>query len=1323
MSSLALIIWFAGVSAQSKAYYIDGFYYHIIENPYFHVVSGQFGVDRVEYIDNRNQPEYNKYIICEYDQQGNATYFRYDRNGELIPDPYGIYYDYFDGNDTIVSISTMGITDNCKGEVTIPSTVSIEGKSYVVGVIEDMAFIGCKEMTSIVIPASVTYIPNGAFYGCDNLTSIVIAAGNPVYDSRDNCNAVIETRKNSLIASCKNTVISPTANEIGEAAFWGRKDLSAINIPNNITNIGKWAFLDCTGLTTAALSSSMTAIETGVFEGCTDLASIEIPSSIASIGENAFNGCYNLTFEIPATLTDISENAFNGIGTLYWNSNIAPSPAVRQSAIRNLVFGNDVTEINWTVEFAGLRSITIPSSITKIGKGALWHLNNLETIYWNSKYPLSETSIIQSNINLKSLVLGDAVSYLEPYIFYNSYLLESITVDPNNPYFDSRENCNAVIGRVNADFDYDDDLNNIHYHSAITKDCLVLGCRNSIIPDGVTVIGPYAFINKYVSSFLPSLILPGSVTRIDDYAFSSTVLDSIYIPSSVSYISPTAFANCDLLESIKVDPGNTVYNSAGDCNAIIETAAKKLALGCYNTIIPDGTAEIGEYAFAGCYRFNTINIPSSVTSIGKRAFQNCYYLDNLTLPSGIRTLGEYAFVSCSNLSSLIIPEGVKTIEDGLLEGCENLKSVIIPSSVDSIGQYAFANCSSLESIIIPEGVRIINHGTFNDCSSLSYLSLPSTIVKFALDNQQLYSLGFFANCDNLQTAGLKGGGYNYEFSWQDTIPANAFFGLTNLESVHIPQNIKAVYECELQANIAVNNSAYCEPNEMFPVNFAYDCGSVGAVFYGCDSLKKVAVAFKNTKLMQLWRDQENNDSLSFRESPMDFNLYKLNPIKSITILDDSINDLSSILTKDIKEVVVSQYVQYVDSSMFKSGSKTVALDRLYFNPNIDYYRPRNFDLESNLEKITVESDNRYYSSVDGVLLNKDGSRLILCPDKRNDGYRIPETVVTVDAESFKYCKGLKFVRIPGSVERIGERAFEGCSSIDWITFEGSPEIGLNAFGGCQNIRSIAAHSNIPGIMHLNTTPQPIITGDYNSIVVSNGLTVTPKYNEELGRKVSEINSTATTWSCPIVTEDVSSGQYKMIVGVLPNLDQMPNKFSVKVVAILEDNTPITLFSGRQGPKTISFNASGTQYDSVFVRDLTFPDGCKSIEITLTSVKGADLTKRMVLDRIFLEPTGEDFPEDAYAGPFTQRVFNNAMLYVPDGALSTYQAASGWKLFKNIDIDTDVAPIIVDDRKDGRGIVINNMIIYDPMGRKVDVESIDMLAPGLYIIDGSTFLIK
>ena len=1257
----------------------------------------------------------------------------YDVNGiyyRLIQDP-----DSNNANDLIASVTTKGDTDHYQGSISIPSSVTIDGTNYTVGVIGDMAFKTCKSLTSVTIPASVKQIPNGAFYGCDNLTSIVVANGNQVYDSRDNCNAVIETATNTLIAGCKYTFIPSSTTAIGEAAFYGCNTLSSINLPYSIKSIGKWAFLDCTGLTSVAIPSSMTEIETGVFEGCTSLASIEIPASVTRICANAFGGCCNLIIEVPSTVTEISGSALNGVGTLYWNSNSAPSYAIREASIYGLEFGKDVTDITWSVsDFEGLRSINVPNSVKRIGFRSLSSLDYLETVIWNSNIPLSRVNIIKEG--LKNIVFGDSVSCIEPNIFACCEKLESISVDPGNPYYDSRNNCNAVIGSVDVDRYYDDINSGINYHIDISKDCLVLGCKNTVTPDDVVGIGYYAFCNKFRWFDFSSFTIPANIKTIGYCAFSGCIsLRSLHISAGVSEIVPGAFVGCCGLDTITVDANNPFYNSTGNCNAIIDNRTNTLVLGCKNTVIPDGIKAIDDYAFSYAFDSNNIynqwymgvqspdykiSIPTGVTRIGYRAFEGCDCLSEISISSTVTEIGAYAFENCYGITSLTIPEGIKNIADGLFDGCISLESINIPQSVESIGEYAFYWCRSLESIIIPEGVTVINRGTFSNCSSLSYISLPSTIIKMkSFDSYE----AIFANCNKLKTAGPKGGGYNYEFGWQDTIPSNAFLGLNYLESVYIPKTINAVYECELQANIAVNNSAYCEPNEILPVNFAYDCGSVGAVFYGCDSLKKVAVAFKNTKLMQLWRDQENNDSLSFRESPMDFNLYKLNPIKSITILDDSINDLSSILTKDIKEVVVSQYVQYVDSSMFKSGSKTVALDRLYFNPNINYYRPRNFDLESNLEKITVESGNRYYSSVDGVLLNKDGSRLILCPDKRNDGYRIPETVVTVDAESFMYCKGLKFVRIPGSVERIGERAFENCSSIDWITFEGSPEIGLNAFGGCQNIRSIAAHSNIPGIMHLNTTPQPIITGDYNSIAVSNGLTVTPKYNEELGRKVSEINSTATTWSCPIVTEDVSSGQYKMIVGVLPNLDQMPNKFSVKVVAILEDNTPITLFSGRQGPKTISFNASGTQYDSVFVRDLTFPDGCKSIEITLTSVKGANLTKRMVLDRVFFEPIGDDFPEDAYAGPFTQRVFNNAMLYVPDGALSTYQAASGWKLFKNIDIDTDVAPIIVDDRKDGRGIVIDNMIIYDPMGRKVDVESIDMLAPGLYIIDGSTFLIK
>lgn len=1323
----------------------------------------------------------------------NGIYYR------LIQDP-----DSNNASDLIASVTTMGETDHYQGSISIPSSVTINGKNYNVGAINDMAFKTCKGLTQIVIPASIKHIPNGAFYGCENLTSIVVANGNPVYDSRDNCNAVVETATNTLIAGCKNTSISSNTTGIGEVAFYGCNSLVSINLPYSITSIGKWAFLDCTGLTTVAIPSSITTIETGVFEGCTNLASIDLPASITSIGDNAFRGCINLAIEIPTTITQIGTNSFNGIGTLYWNSNYSPSSLLSITQPSAIVFGDNVTSINYSRAFSNcqrLKSITIPASVTTIHRRAFEGLYNLETINWNANVSLSRIRLIDnSRTTLKTFILGDSVSIFDWFLLIGCTNLETISVAPGNPVYDSRNNCNAIIESVDGNDWYKSDEDqretDIYYYSEYyhkKKDRMVLGCKNTVIPNTVTSIGEGAF------------------TRC-------TGLTSIYIPASVKKINSNPFVGCNELSSIIVDPNNTVYDSRGNCNAIIETQTNTLVIGCNNTMIPSDLSRIGGRAFSGCSNLASITIPSSVTFIGGYAFEGCSALktisipENITsindgtffgctdltsiqlssnvnylgheafsgccslssiviptgvtrlnfnvfnacssltsiiipagvdtilngafcgcsdlpsinIPAGVTCIKDYAFASCSSLTSLTLPSGIDFIAPHLIEGCSSLESINIPSGVDSIGEYAFAGCRSLKSITVPEGVTTIYFSSFYNCNSLSYLSLPSTVNNISRSSEYDYNswndylFDHFMGCNELKTAGPKGGGYNYEFDW-DTIPANAFRGLHNLRSVYIPQTIKAIYECDVQANTTINNSAYNAPNnDFYGISFNNDCGSVGTVFYGCDSLQSVAVSFKNTKLMRLWRDEEYRDSLSFSESPMDFNLYKLNPVQSITVLDDSINDLSFILTQTIKEVVVSQYVQYVDSTALRSGPQTVTLDRFYYNTDIGLYRPRMFDLASNLERIIVESGNTSYSSFDGVLLNKDGNRLLLCPSKRKDGYSIPETVVTVNAASFKGCKGLKFVNIPSSVEHIGERAFEGCDSIDWIIFEGSPQIGLNAFADCQNIRSVTAHSYIPGFMHLYDSPQTIMPGEYNKIATDNtGLTLTPIYNDSLGRTITEITSNTTNWTCSIKTDAVAGGKYKIFVGVLPNIDLLPNKFSIMIVAYFEDETTQMIYSGRQGSRFTYYTASGTQYDSIFIKEVTIPDGCNTIETVITKPKGVGLSNRMVLDRIFFEPLGDDFPEDAYAGPFTQKVFNNAMLYVPDGAVSTYQASDGWKLFKNIAIDDAVESIRIDKNT----IISDDIKIFDSMGRKVEAESIEQLSPGLFIIEGNTYLVK
>ncbi|MBR2232015.1 MAG: leucine-rich repeat domain-containing protein [Prevotella sp.] len=230
----------------------------------------------------------------------------------------------------------------CSGltSITIPESVTSIGR---------YALAWCSGLTSITIPEGVTTIGDYAFADCSGLTSITVAASNSFYDSRYNCNAIIQSSTNTLIAGCKNTII-----------------------PSDVVSIGNDALRGCSGLTSITIPESVTSIGGSAFSGCSGLTSITISEGVSSIGGSAFRDCGNLT--------SVILNSNNIVSASYTSSSCISNIFGRQ--VKEYVLGEGVMSIgnNAFYDCSGLTSITISESVTSIGNNAFRGCSGLTSI-------------------------------------------------------------------------------------------------------------------------------------------------------------------------------------------------------------------------------------------------------------------------------------------------------------------------------------------------------------------------------------------------------------------------------------------------------------------------------------------------------------------------------------------------------------------------------------------------------------------------------------------------------------------------------------------------------------------------------------------------------------------------------------------------------------------------------------------------------------------------------------------------------------------------------------------------------------------------------
>ena len=590
------------------------------------------------------------------------------------------------------------------GDYTIPNGVtSIGNNSWD----EFPAFYYCKYLTSVTIPASVTFIKSEAFAGCVGLKSVYFLGNRPQpqpdwYSESDELygdyNATVYyiqgKRGWETPYGDRPTVVTPP-----------RDPLTYTTSANSITITGSNPQASGALVIPAKINNlPVTSIGTLAFSGSTGLTSVSIPSSVTSISTNAFSGCTSLT---NFTVDPLNASFSSGGGTLF---NKAKTSLLRcpLGQIGSYTISNTVTSIG-ALAFngcIGLTTIIIPKSLTLITSDTFAGCSGLTSLTVDSLnttfsspggvlYNKAQTSLLVfPSGKMGDYTLSNSVTSISASAFVGCAGLTSLTIPSSvtsigasafsgcsgltSVYFLGNQptvGTNAFAGNATA---------TVYYIPGKTGWGTSFAGRPAVVtptntPLTFTTTGTSITITGSNPKASGALVIPAKinnlpVTSIAAYAFyESSGLKTVTIPKSVTSISETAFGDCTANTGFTVDALNTAYTSVNE--VLFNKAQTKLVAfpagktGSYT--IPAGVASIDAGAFANCLGLTNVTVPTTVTSIGELAFLGCAGLTTVTIHGSLPTIKIGAFAGCTALTSIYFSGNQPTVESNVFLGDRN----------------------------------------------------------------------------------------------------------------------------------------------------------------------------------------------------------------------------------------------------------------------------------------------------------------------------------------------------------------------------------------------------------------------------------------------------------------------------------------------------------------------------------------------------------------------------------------------------------------------------------------------------------------------------
>ena len=629
---------------------------------------------------------------CAFEKCTNLNVATIEGNVEYIGQKafYSCNLSSFDFGNKITYLGTNSFSLNPLTTIDLPNTVTQIGAQ---------AFSDCQLLSNLYVPDSVTIGSTALYNNASNLKVTIR------YNTGSIPNKMLYKNKMSIV------VMEDGITDIGKYAFAECTDLTGITFPVTLKNIGNYAFYKSKLSANITLPQKVMTIGTYAFSGASALSEVSMPDSVQTIGTKAFDS--NVSVTIYYRLGEICADLFKGqlVKSIFVDDEI--------HSIGNNAFAN----------CTNLVELSLPDTISTVGSGCFASSNNIvltiRTVDGkiDNEVFRGKLSTI-STINLDNSNIGD-------YAFADNVNLKNVTISSTSEIATitsvgdhSFEGCTSLSKLV-----LPATVNNIGSHAFYG--CTSLTSIN--IPNGVTQIKPYTFYN---CSSLMSMILPQTVSSIGEYAFYGCAdMASINIPNGVETIPDYVFYGCGSLETIDIADTVTNIGNYSFYGCIVMSSAD-MSTQCVS---------IGDYAFYNCKTLASLELPDSLKNIGDYAFSSCIKLTNIILKDTVESLGDSVFYNCTGLLSISFGKGITALPNQVIGGCYNLESVYIYAPLSHIDDYAFYGAEATTAHIGYD-VYMIN---FFDENGIDYVIMDDYVyehkITFVTDTGEVICSDFYAS--------------------------------------------------------------------------------------------------------------------------------------------------------------------------------------------------------------------------------------------------------------------------------------------------------------------------------------------------------------------------------------------------------------------------------------------------------------------------------------------------------------------------------------------------------------------------------------------------